>query len=130
MAKMVRQEVIDKAVGQARRRKANAIIDFKFKTELSQNINDDNVVLITATGKCCLVRRLISEGEQYLRRKMEESRKVSINGPQSVSRGTKAMADSDFTFGSDIVAIKMFPFFVKCSTGTRVKQRGGHRREL
>lgn len=77
MAKMVRQEVMDKAVGQARRRRANAVIDFRYKTELSQNINDDNVVLITATGKCCVVRRLLSEREQLMRRQMEESRKVS-----------------------------------------------------
>lgn len=75
---MVRQEAIDKAVGQARRRKANAIIDFKFKTELSQNINDDNVVLITATGKCCIVRRMLSDREQLMRRQMEDSRKVGL----------------------------------------------------
>lgn len=75
---MVRQEVMDKAIGQARKRRANAIVDFKYKTELSQNMDDDNVVFITAIGKCCHVRRLVSENEQYLRRKMEESRKVSL----------------------------------------------------
>lgn len=79
MSKMVRQEVTDKAVGQARRRKANAIIDFKFKSELSQNIQDDNVVLITATGKCCVVRRILSDREQLLRNEMQQGRKVSQN---------------------------------------------------
>lgn len=76
MAKIVRQEVIDKSVGIARRRRANAIVNFKYKTEMSKNLDDDNVVLITATGNCYQVRRKVSDRENGLRRLLEDGRKV------------------------------------------------------
>jgi hypothetical protein len=39
-------------------------------------IHDDNVVLITATGNCGIVKKIFSEREVALRQSLDNSRKV------------------------------------------------------
>lgn len=77
LAAMVRKEAYDKIVASARRRGANAIVKFEYKSEVKMgDFNGPDTVIVGAVGLAVSIRKLLSDRERRRRARQLEYERV------------------------------------------------------
>ena len=82
LANIVRREVFERLLNIARKRGANAIISFEYKSRVKPkdtgNKDEQTIVEIMACGIACVLKKALSDVERRRQRDMEQRQTVSI----------------------------------------------------
>jgi uncharacterized protein YbjQ (UPF0145 family) len=79
LARIVRQEGLERILAIARQRGANAIINFQYQNRLKpkEDEEDEPIVEIAATGLACVLKRQLTDWELEMKRQAELSKQAS-----------------------------------------------------